>query len=544
MVSKRRAALRNLVRWIVAGASLCWLAPVAPLHARGDDDLGDAAPTKTPFDRQAYKIRVLVSFANDARLTPRLRADVLRRFRTHASAFVGDAWQLELTDVSGTLGINSGDTMSSLTSDRIAAYLEGQDKVFVLGIRSTGDRFVVAVREYDVFFSRWGPIFFGSAQESTQLARELLVLAGRMFSPLARLEAGDAKKVSALIKGGSLPTLNPDAVDPRSKYQPSFQFVPTRTLFRPMQPVFNEDRTEIIGMAPKQWTFYVVEARDGPLAICQVDSAMRNVLPPQLEDPNDPQLIVARTASGSTSLRLVDNDNLAPLPAMDVEVVETVGGASIPLGTTDSDGRIDILPNRTGPGLVWVYIRHGRDTMARLPILPGAGEEPDLAIRPDAVRLDIEGRVMAVQAQIVDQVARRTILGGHRDRVTNTMQGGLIRKAIDKKDWTQSEALLKQLKESPTGEVMTGRLNDAKEYARSQRPEEKWTAKIKKLFGETEQIIDAYFNVDDFTEIVDELEEDLKIHKEEAAAEAAAQTSGVAPADSSGKDGEHSSAGS
>jgi hypothetical protein len=475
---------------------------------------------KIPFDTQAYKVKVLLSFAYDARLTPRLRSDVLRRFNSHAAAFVGDLWKMEIQDVSGTLALSSEESIGSLTVDRIDPFIGDADKVFVLGVRSSGDRILLASREFDVVFERWGPVFQGSARESTQVARELVIISARMFSPLARLEAGDAKRASVVIKGGRLPTINPDAIDPQSKYRPSFQFIPNGTLFRPMRPVFNEDRTEIIGMTPMSWTFYVVESREGPFATCEIDSALKNVMPPPSEDPDEPQLIVARTAGGNTRLRLVDPVNKAALPAIDVEKVETRGAASIRLGTTDSDGSILIPPNKDGIGLrVWVYVRHGRDMMAKVPILPGAGDEPDLPLNPDTVRLNIEGRVMAMQTQIVDQVARRTILAGNFNQLTKVYEGGLIRKAITKKDWIQAQSLIKQLKASPNGEVLMTKLEAAKTYARSERPEEKWTGKIKRLFGETEEIITLYFNADEFADIVEELEDDLKIAMEEAAAE-------------------------
>src|SRR5262249_3042960 len=136
----------------------------------------------------------------------------------------------------------------------------------------------------------------------------------------------------------------------------------------------------------------------------------------------------------------------------------------------------------------------------------------------------------AMQSQIVDQVARRAILAGNRNRATNTVEGGMIRKAMEKKDWKQAEVLLKQLKESPTSEFMFAKLQAAKDYAREQRPEEKWTGKIKRLFADTEEIIKMYFDPDEFEEIVGELEDDLKIRMEDAAVDAAEGKSQSAPA--------------
>ena len=174
---------------------------------------------------------------------------------------------------------------------------------------------MLAAREFDVTFGRWGPLFEASAREPTQVARELLVLSARMFSPVARLESGDAKEVRALVKGGSLPTLDPQAVDPKARYKPSFQFVPNGTLFRPMRPILEEG--EIVALEPISWTFYEVTRREGPMASCQIFSAWRNPLPPVSRDSAGVQLIVARSAGGATQIRLVDREDRTPLAAMD-----------------------------------------------------------------------------------------------------------------------------------------------------------------------------------------------------------------------------------
>jgi hypothetical protein len=519
---------------IAATAALAGGAPAQDAASKpsnsGDDAAADAGDP-VPFVDQPYRIKLLVSFSNDARLTSQLRGDVLRRIRSHAAAFVGDAWQLEIQDVSGLLNVFTPDTMASLTARQFEQLVNDEDKIFVLGVRSAGDRFALVGREYDVFFDRWGPLFQGSARETTQISRELVLIAGRMFAPLARLVTGDSKRATIELKGGRLPTLDPAAIDAKARYKPTFQFAPNGTVLRPMRAVFNEEDPEVIDrMDPVRWTWYVIEGRDGPEAACRIASAIRGTLPYRTEDPNEPEIIVARTAGASTTLRVVDNDNRAPLAGMDVEVRERTDGASFPLGTTDSEGRIQIAPRGGAPAVLFVYIRHGQDLLAMLPVLPGAGTEPEQTVRADALRLDIEGRVVALQAYIVDQVARRTILSGARDPVTQVMKGGLIRRAIDKKDIKQAEALLKQFAESPDQEALKKRIASTKEYLRERREEAKWSNKVKRLFATTDQIIDAYFNPDELAEIRDEFADDIQALKEDAANAAADGQPDAAPA--------------
>jgi hypothetical protein len=460
------------------------------------------------FDELAYKIKVLISFSNDTRITPRLRAEVLRRYRSHAAAFVGDVWQLEFEDVSNTLAAYHADTIGSLPAASLENHAAGRDKLFVLGVRFEGDRFVLAARELDVFFNRWGPVFSGTARETTQIARELVVLNARMFCPLARMVTSDAKRVTIVMKGGKLPTLNRDAVAPNTSYKPSYDFLRAPALFRPMRTMLNEEG-EITAIKPMPWTLYSVERREGSRADCRIISALRVTLPPQSEGPDDPELIMARTAGGKTRLRLVDPENFAPLAALDVEIRDVADGPSFPQGTSDPYGQILLPRDRPSTGLIWAVVRHGRDTLAVLPILPGAGEEPDLALKPDQIRLDVEGRVVAVQEQIVDQVARRTILTGSKDRAGN-LTGGLIKKALDKKEWKQAADLLKLLKASPTKETMIAKLDNIKEEVNVLLGGKKLTSKAKRMLDDTANIIDIFFNIDEFLDVVEGFEDDIK----------------------------------
>ncbi len=462
-----------------------------------------AAPKLLPFDEEPYRIRAVFSFSGDA-LSSRLREAVLRRFRSHAAAFVGDAWQVETRDASAELDALSAAAIESLDDARVGPYAEGQDKLFVFGVRAAGDRFILAAREFDTALGRWGPVFQGTAREPAQIARELLLLAARMFSPLAQVDSGDARRLTIRVKAGRLPALDPAAVDPRARYPVALQFIDKGTLFRGVRTVLNEEG-EVTGIRPIAWTFYETDHQQGSLVTCNVISALTSSIPALPRDANEVQLIAARTAGGSTELRVVYDADQSPLAAMDVEVLtDRRSGVSLPLGTTDLDGRIAIPSSRQGPGLVTVFVRHGRDTMARVPVLPGAGEEPDLAIHPDAVRLDIEGRVVAVQEQIIDEVARRKIF---------EMQ---IKKAIEKKLWKEGDQMLKMLKASPSHDAVMAKLADARKYAARLRGDKPQTPKVLRMFSETEDIIEAYLKQDEFDELVENLEDELKSEQEAA----------------------------
>jgi hypothetical protein len=58
-----------------------------------------------------------------------------------------------------------------------------------------------------------------------------------------------------------------------------------------------------------------------------------------------------------------------------------------------------------------VHLRSGRETVLRLPILPGAtAGEIEVPVRADPSHVLIEGRVAALEDEIADEAARRAII--------------------------------------------------------------------------------------------------------------------------------------
>jgi len=477
----------------------------------------EAQPTSTRhgrpllYDELPYRIRVLFCFDPDAQLTPRFRSSVIRQFQAYVATYVGDAWQLACEDASDSLATSGADQIERLGTERIKRWSDGVEKVFVIGLRFGGDRYLLAAREFDATFDWWGPTVSRAVREPTQVARELVRLCADMFAPQARMEEGDNRRARILVRGGRLPCFDPNGAT--GSKRPAFLFIQPGDLFRPMFREYKEDadgNRVLVRIRPVPWTFYRLERYRAGKGTCRVYSALRDPLPSRSRDPLESHMLVVRTAGGSTELRLVSRTDHTPLPAVDILVRESVTGAPIPLGTTDLDGRIRIPPMRSGTSLVIVYVRHGGTTLAKLPIVPGAGPEPELSLRPDPVRLQIEGYVLPIQEQIIDLVAKRKILEQR------------IRAAIKKKQWQTADELIKKLKAMPTKEDMLAKLEEVRRVADEMRgPGVPQTPKVRRILSETKQAIEVFFDPDEFLDLVDELEDLLASERD--AAEAAEQ---------------------
>ena len=80
----------------------------------------------------------------------------------------------------------------------------------------------------------------------------------------------------------------------------------------------------------------------------------------------------------------------------------------MPIGATDTFGTLT-LPRRDGT-LQMLYVKNGRQLLARLPMVPGQAEQLVATLADDEGRLQAEGFVMALQSRAIDLVARRQII--------------------------------------------------------------------------------------------------------------------------------------
>ncbi len=460
------------------------------------------------YDELPYRINALICFDRERQLSDRFRHTVIGRFVTYASRYVGDAWRLHCTDAGDTLAARSYAEIDALAPAMVRPWAKGVDKVFVLGVQPHGDRYLLAAREYDVTFNWWGPTVKEQVSEAGQVPRELLRMAARVFAPLARMEEGDSRRVRIRVRGGRLPCLDTDLGTAGGKQRPPFLFVRPGDLFRPLFRQFKEDDNGdriLVGIRPVAWTFYRLENYKAGKGTCRVYSALRNPLPSRSRDPLESHMLLVRTAGGSTELRLIDRVDRTPLGAVDILVRESVTGVPMPIGTTDMNGRIQIEPLRPGTNLLIVFVRHGGTILAKLPIVPGAGPEPELALRPDPVRLQIEGYVLPIQEEIIDLVAKRKILEQR------------IRATIKKKDWKLAEELIKKLKQMPSKDQMLAKLEHVRQVADEMRGEGiPQTPKVRRILGETGQAIEVFFDPDAFLDLVDELEDRLADERDQA----------------------------
>ena len=168
------------------------------------------------------------------------------------------------------------------------------------------------------------------------------------------------------------------------------------------------------------------------------------------------------------------------LPLADYEIVEggEAAGSVVRLGRTAADGAVDILPDDR-PWRV-LYVRHGEQLLARLPIITGYEPEIVVSLANSDVRLRAEGFVAALKREVVDTVARRQILAAQ------------LRQHMAAKRFDEAREVLDQMQRLTDAEEFDQRLQSARtklvgDNARTQQH-------IDSLFHETRQSLTRYLD--------------------------------------------------
>ena len=116
-----------------------------------------------------------------------------------------------------------------------------------------------------------------------------------------------------------------------------------------------------------------------------------------------------RNDPGDTVLELHSrSDKQKPLVGYEAFAQDVDKKPMRPLGESDARGDVTVTPGKSAVQMV--YIKSGDLTISALPVVPGAEPRVDVPLPDDDMRLRAAARLAALREDVVDLVARRTIL--------------------------------------------------------------------------------------------------------------------------------------
>ena len=417
------------------------------------------------WEYSPYEVRLLIAAEPSPQLSTASAANVADSTAVRLQTLMGAAWHCSGALAAGPHAASLSQSLEELTPERallIAGGSENQlDKLYLAALAWQDGQFQIALREFDCRTQQLGPLASRNVAQLPMLPAALEDLVLNSFTPLARIETVTDQQVTARLRAGALATT-----------ASSYILVEPGSVLRPIIR-----RTERKGQSDAQeipWTLLDVTARNDSLLDCTLYSGYRAAIPTRASSRVDRLALLVRPHLPATRLTLRARDNPAkPLSYYEIHTrIEGTDKTEL-LGLTNLDGAIDIP--RTDAGLQLLFVRHGKQLLARLPLVPGHHQSLTADLADDDLRLEAEGYTDALANRIVDLVARRELLAAR------------IRARLKENQTSEAQKLLDEFRKLETRNDLSRELEQTRQRLASK--DRLTQSRIDKLFADARQLL-------------------------------------------------------
>jgi hypothetical protein len=379
-------------------SSLRLLAGVLLIGSIPSSAFAQAAWEYTP-----YEARVLVALEPVPQLPPSFIAALGDEVSARASAVWGAVLKVQVAAAPASLRGAVLNDLDELTADRVAAAADRgdveADKLFLVALVHREGMLIARVRELDCRSRQLGPVVERSSASLVGLPLAVADALAESFTPLARIEQVEERKMVARLRAGGL------IVDPASRalVEPGMVLRPVvRRNDRTGQPV--KGGIQAIG-----WSFLNVDERRDSILECTLLSGYRSAVPARGGVRIERLGLLVKPRHEATRLVLRSrSDESKTLAGYEIHRRNFGAEETELLGVTDEHGSF-VVPRGDG-SLETLVVKSGKQPLARLPLVPGYEETLTAAIVDDDGRLAAEGFVAALSSRVLDLVAQREIL--------------------------------------------------------------------------------------------------------------------------------------
>jgi hypothetical protein len=439
------------------GVAIVWLA-LLPAAARG----------QAAWEYTQYEVRTWLALQSAPQLPAMLVSTIGDAVDERASTVCGAVMQMQVAAAPAAARGAMLYDLDNLTPEEIAAAADRQelegDKIFLAAIFCRNGAFVVRVRELDCRSRQLGSVFERSCAAAGELPLALWDAVVESFTPLARIEQVEQKKVVARLRAGGLITSpdSPAVVEPGMVLRPIIR---------------RNDRSGLPakgGVQAVEWTFLAVAERRDAVLECTLQSGYRTPIPTRGGVRLERLALAVRPRYEATKLELRSRTGPAkPLVGYEIHVREEDKNETKLLGVTDEQGTFNV-PRGDEP-LETLVIKSGKQLLARLPIVPGQAKTMTAKIVDDDGRLAAEGLIAALSSRALDLVARREILAA---RIRARVKEGKI---------DEAQRLLDDFRRLETRNELS---RDLDRYRQQATSSDKVTqGRIDKLFTEAQKLL-------------------------------------------------------
>jgi hypothetical protein len=464
-------------RWLLMAC--CALALCGALGEQALAQTTAAPRSRGAFEFDPYRVKIWVAAARSPALPASMAAELAHDLAWQTDAIFGAAWQVTGSPCPPSLvQLAATDPSAVQVADITAADAEvlDADKLIIVSVMPYAPGWKLVARELDCRSRTFSDAVERDARQPENLSGAACSAVVAAFAPMVRIEtvAGDQAitrlRAGGLIRNESSPAL----VHPGDVLQPVL-----RRNDRYGQPRGGTERLA--------FTFLEVGERDGFRVNCTIQTGVRGAIAGRGSRTEKLALLV-RPQLAST--RLVLRTRAQPpeeLIGYEILTVAKPGSKELTtLGVTDRNGAIE-LP-REGAPVHLIYVRHGQQMLARIPIVPGLTAEQQLSLTDDDPRLLAESYFVAMQNTVLDLIARREVLAAR------------IRLRIKKNELKEAQDMLAELR------ALSSRADLLREVEQQRSrfgvESSSVQAKVDRMFGELQKLLAKHLDprlVDDVT---------------------------------------------
>ncbi len=448
-----------------------------------------AEPVATPFELQPYRVRISLTCTESPGLEAAFCKSILKEVPEISDRLLGEMWTITTED-NLWLFPRTHEHLSHLTAEKLPAdwTTETFDKTFLMTLEQSGGEYVLSGREWDPVGRTFGSPLSRPVQQRRELAAAVFRLAHDLFRPRLQIERITDGVAAITVQAGALTPADPTCAQLRTGqfWQPFLRY---------RNPQGKVEKLQAVPWTLLQVTEINPDSRAHGQA--RVVSGLRSALPNRRRPRIDLLARALEPVAPATELRLISRQSPAkPLVGIVVDAKSKPDAPAFRM-MTDRNGTIRIPARSTDP-LLWLTVRSGDKTLARLPLVPGLESQVTAELPDDSIRLRVEGELSILQSNLTDTVAQRAVLIAR------------IRRSVQFGDWKSARELQKDLRALPTTDKYLTALNAIRIPAvkTAQAAKDKGTAAyIERVCGETSKIIQKYLDDEKLKAFEEELKE-------------------------------------
>lgn len=461
---------RNNVSRIVAGQWLAVMAVAMAMVMAISAEDSRAATVDRYWEVSPYRVQLLVEYDVSQVWRERLKQSLPGYLRKRIRTAFGPLWRTTIEPVPTSATLPAAGQLAYLSDEELTSLRRDHDKIMVLKIRESSLGFEVAAQEQDCLLEEWGSIWRADTRDGAAIPELAFDAIHRAFTPLAtfRVIRETPEKVEMSFRGAHLPGVSEQ-----------MRMVAEGDVFRPVVRRVDRDGIPVEnGIQRVPWTYLSLDSVADGATTATIISHTRSPLGARQRGRVDQLAALVRPGSEQTKLRLHARDKEdQPLAGFRVYQRDSNAEKEAYIGKTDDDGAITIEPGETPVQVV--FVQSGGQWIAKVPVVPGTDGTVNAPLMDDRSRLEAEAKLIGIQEELIDLVARRNILAFR------------TRAKIKAGDIEGANNLIRQLEGIRTAtEFEQQRLRPQERMITSDDP--KIQQRIEKMFSDTRDVLGEF----------------------------------------------------